>query len=483
MKFCIVSDSSCDLSEDWTKRAGVSVVPFYVSLNGKEYLQEGKQIAVTDFYREMEARPDCFPKTSMPSVQDYMDAFLPAVKEGLPVLCICLTRNFSGSMEAAANARTALTEDFPEAEIEVMDSRLATGLQGLFVEETVRLRDCGASLRTAVRVLERIRESGRIFFTTKDLKYLERGGRIGKAACVVGSVLEIKPLLQFYDGELGPTELCRGRKRSLQKVAERLLQYVEREKIDLKGYRFATGEGLPVPEYLAFREDLKRRLEEAGNLPGDWDEIQIGATIGVHTGPYPVGAGFLRKWTPEELREETEGADVAPGCMRIRREEAEDYEAVRQVVQAAFAGAERADGTEQDLVEELRKSEAFLPELSLVAEIDGRIAGHILFTKARAGDTPVLALAPLSVLPEYQGRGVGTALIREGHRIAGELGYRYSVVLGSENYYPRAGYRPAETFGIEPPPGFPRENFMAYKIGENAPEVSGTMRYAEEFGI
>ena len=70
-------------------------------------------------------------------------------------------------------------------------------------------------------MLEGIRESGRIFFTTKDLKYLERGGRIGKAACVVGSMLEIKPLLQFYDGELGATELCRGRKRSLQKVAQR----------------------------------------------------------------------------------------------------------------------------------------------------------------------------------------------------------------------------------------------------------------------
>lgn len=309
MEFYIVSDSSCDLSEDWTKRAGISVVPFYVSLDGKEYLQEGRQIAVTDFYREMEARPECAPKTSMPSVQDYVDAFLPAVKEGLPVLCICLTRNFSGSMEAAMNAKAVLREEFSGAEIEVLDSRLATGLQGLFVKEAARLRDDGIPLKTAVKALERIRNSGRIFFTTKDLKYLERGGRIGKAACLVGSMLEIKPLLRFYDGKLGPSELCRGRKRSLQKVTERLLQYVEREKIDLKGYRFATGEGLPVPEYRSFCEDLRERLKAADNQPADWDEIQIGATIGVHTGPYPVGAGFLRKWTQEDLRE-AEIADV-----------------------------------------------------------------------------------------------------------------------------------------------------------------------------
>ena len=469
MKFCIVSDSSCDLSEDWTKRAGVSVVPFYVSLNGKEYLQEGKQIAVTDFYREMEARPDCFPKTSMPSVQDYMDAFLPAVKEGLPVLCICLTRNFSGSMEAAANARTALTEDFPEAEIEVMDSRLATGLQGLFVEETVAegLRgvppDGGAGSGADPGV-------GAHFFHHEGAE-ISGAGRKDRQGGLRGGQRA---------GDQAAAAVLRRRAGADGAVPGQ-------EAFPAEGGGAAAavrGAGKDRPEGLPLRHG--RRAAGAGVSGvsrGSEKKAGRSATIGVHTGPYPVGAGFLRKWTPEELREETEGADVAPGCMRIRREEAEDYEAVRQVVQAAFAGVERADGTEQDLVEELRKSEAFLPELSLVAEIDGRIAGHILFTKARAGDTPVLALAPLSVLPEYQGRGVGTALIREGHRIAGELGFGYSVVLGSETYYPRAGYRPAETFGIEPPPGFPRENFMAYKIGENAPEVSGTMRYAEEFGI
>ena len=77
--------------------------------------------------------------------------------------------------------------------------------------------------------------------------------------------------------------------------------------IDLKGYRFATGEGLPVPEYGAFRKDLWEKLKAGDNLPADWDEIQIGATIGVHTGPYPVGAGFLRKWTPEELNQAQKG--------------------------------------------------------------------------------------------------------------------------------------------------------------------------------
>jgi len=106
-----------------------------------------------------------------------------------------------------------------------------------------------------------------------------------------------------------------------------------------------------------------------------------------------------------------------------------------------------------------------------------------MFTKARVGETDVLALAPLSILPEYQRKGIGTALIKEGHKIAKDLGYGYSVVLGSDTYYPRVGYVPADTLGIFPPFEIPRENFMAYKINEKASTVNGVITYAKEFGI
>lgn len=169
--------------------------------------------------------------------------------------------------------------------------------------------------------------------------------------------------------------------------------------------------------------------------------------------------------------------------MLIRKEEAADYETVYSVVRAAFCSAEHSDGNEHNLVNALRKSDAFIPDLSLVAETDGTLAGHILFTMAMVGEDAVLALAPLSVLPEYQRKGVGTSLIKEGHRIAAELGYAYSVVLGSEKYYPRTGYLPAERFGIRPPFDVPSENFMVFKIKQDAPPVHGTIRYAKEFGI
>lgn len=169
--------------------------------------------------------------------------------------------------------------------------------------------------------------------------------------------------------------------------------------------------------------------------------------------------------------------------MLIRQETSADHKAVYDLIEEAFATAEHTDGTEQNLAAALRDSEAFIPELSLVAEVGGELAGHILFTKATVGGAEVLALAPLSVAPKYQRRGVGTALIARGHEIAAGLGYQYSLVLGSNTYYPRAGYVPAARFGIEAPEGFPPDCYMAAKLNENAEPICGPVKYAKEFGL
>lgn len=167
----------------------------------------------------------------------------------------------------------------------------------------------------------------------------------------------------------------------------------------------------------------------------------------------------------------------------VRQETPEDYEEVYELIREAFAEAEHADGNEQDLVTALRNGSAFIPELSLVAERNGKPAGHILFTKAKVGNAEVLVLAPLSVKPQYQRQGIGTALMKEGHRIAKELGYQYALVLGDKKYYERAGYLPAEQLGIEVPQGMPSESFLAMKLQEHAEAISGSVTYAKEFGL
>lgn len=169
--------------------------------------------------------------------------------------------------------------------------------------------------------------------------------------------------------------------------------------------------------------------------------------------------------------------------MNIRQEQPADYDAVYQVVKEAFADAEHTDGNEQDLVVRLRESRSFIPELSLVAVEQEQIVGHILFTRAAVNGTEVLALAPLSVLPQYQNRGIGQSLIKQGHIIAQKMGYRYSVVLGHKKYYSKSGYAPAGQYGIKAPFEVEDESFMAICLNGTVGKLNGVMEYDEAFGL
>lgn len=172
--------------------------------------------------------------------------------------------------------------------------------------------------------------------------------------------------------------------------------------------------------------------------------------------------------------------------MIIRQENHNDYKAVFNLIEEAFKTEVFSDHKEQFLVERLRKSDAFIPELSLVAEIDNTIVGHILVTKLKikseANTYNSLALAPVSVLPKFQGQGIGAKLILEAHKKAKELGHTSIVLLGHEHYYPKFGYKQAHTFGITLPFEVPKENCMAIELVENGLKgVHGIVEYPKEF--
>jgi len=153
---------------------------------------------------------------------------------------------------------------------------------------------------------------------------------------------------------------------------------------------------------------------------------------------------------------------------------------VRRLVTAAFG--RRA---EAELVDKLRDTEGFVPQLSLVADNSGVILGHVMFTRVTLESDPpakVLALAPVSVYPAYQKRGIGSALIRSGLAIADERGESLVVVLGQPEYYPRFGFVPASSLGILSPwPDIPDDAFMVKPLSGYRDDMKGTVRYPPEF--
>lgn len=170
----------------------------------------------------------------------------------------------------------------------------------------------------------------------------------------------------------------------------------------------------------------------------------------------------------------------------IRQEQTWDYEAVANLVAKAFAPLELSDHREHFLVKRLRTSAAFIPELSLVAEINSEIVGYILLTKIHiqqgANRHVTLALAPLAVHPDKQHKGIGGNLIKHAHQQAREIGYRSVIVLGHAAYYTRFGYQQANKFDITLPFDVPKAYSMAIALVEGGLDgVSGTVVYPREF--
>lgn len=171
----------------------------------------------------------------------------------------------------------------------------------------------------------------------------------------------------------------------------------------------------------------------------------------------------------------------------IREERQKDFEKINQVVKAAFKNVEQSDHTEHLLVERLRKSQAYIPALSLVAQTpQGEIVGHLLLSKAHiingSQSFEVLALAPLSVAPAFQRNSIGSKLIEAAHQRAKKLGYAAIVLLGHKDYYPRFGYKKASLFGVSFPFNAPDDCCMVAELRKNALRgISGVVCYSQAF--
>jgi putative acetyltransferase len=167
--------------------------------------------------------------------------------------------------------------------------------------------------------------------------------------------------------------------------------------------------------------------------------------------------------------------------IEVRTERKEDIEAIHMVNNLAFGQEDEAV-----LVQRIRESSGFMPELSLVAVKDSQVVGHILFSRIHMdtpkGDVVVLSLAPMAVLPEFQNSGIGSQLVKDGLKKCREMGHTIVVVIGHPEYYPRFGFIPARKKGLDLHFPVPDEAFMVCELVPDALEgIKGLVKFPPEF--
>lgn len=292
-KFKVITDSSCDLPMELCNLHQIHIVPFYSTFDQMNYKKEHLEITPEEFYKELKESKK-FPKTSLPSVADYMDAFLPYVKAKIPVLCITISSVFSGSYQSAVNAREIILDSHEDAVIEIVNSRQACVGQGLVVLQAAYMAEAGYSIMHAKDRIKALRESAYIYFTVGTLEYLQRGGRIGKVSSLVGSLFQIKPLITMEQGELHPKGTARGRKKSLQRIFDLTKEFFDAdESRKFEDYDFVIASCVDSEKEAA---ELRKKVEALIGRSLPYDPFCVGITIGTYTGPDPVGIAFIKKY-------------------------------------------------------------------------------------------------------------------------------------------------------------------------------------------
>ena len=279
MSIRILVDSTCDVPPAVAEKLGIAVVPVYINIGSKSYLDE-VDLFRADFYNDL-PHYDAFPTTAAPAPGAFTAAYQQLVDEGATEI---ISLHIATKLSNTLNAAWLGAQDVPGAEITMWDTQqlaLGSGLQAIVAAEAAL---AGCSAAEIMALLEEKRAKTRIFAMLDTLEFLRRSGRVSWSEFGLGTLLRIKPIVQVYDGTISVVEKVRTTKRALPRLVELVRSYGPTERI--------------VIEYGGGQEVAQRLQEEATDLFQEDSEtimMELTPAIGAHAGPGVVGLGFIAK--------------------------------------------------------------------------------------------------------------------------------------------------------------------------------------------
>ncbi|HWR67162.1 MAG TPA: DegV family protein [Bellilinea sp.] len=274
----IITDSSTGLPESYVKELSIEVLPLNLHFDGKDY-RDGVDIKTSDFYTRM-TQSDAVPSTSQVSEYAFEQAFRQYLEQEFEILALPISKGISSTMQSALSAQG----EFPGAPIEIVDTQLVAMALSFQVLVAARAAAAGASLAECKKIAEDAYSKIGVYFTVDNLKWLAAGGRINSAKRFMGTVLNIKPLLQIREGKIEAVESV----RSSNKAIQRMVQLVERD--------IAGRTPVRVSVFHALMEDTaKEVLDQCTRQFNAVESIlaEVSPVIGAHTGPGTLSIAYM----------------------------------------------------------------------------------------------------------------------------------------------------------------------------------------------
>ncbi len=277
----IVTDSTANVPPEMAEELSIEVVPYYIHMNGTT-LRDMVDVRPEEFCREL-AAAKALPKTATPGPGDYLKVFRSLAGEADEIVTIHMTSKGSGAYQAALVAREMFSSEHPGVRIEVVDTLQVSMAHGWAVIEAAREAMKGAGIEKVAGIARGIAARGFMLQTADTLRYLYMGGRIGRASHLLGSVLDIKPIIGMRDGVITGIARARGRRQAYKRIVEIMLNELDDRRRIKAGFTHCAA----YDELMKLRKMVCERVECVEEIV-----TYLPPSLGVHSGPGTVGVSF-----------------------------------------------------------------------------------------------------------------------------------------------------------------------------------------------